>query len=662
MAGPGVRTGVSTLSARKFETHQGLETAFARILIVEDERLIAHDLTRLLEKNGYQVAAVASSGEEALKLAGDLEPELVLMDIVLEGDMDGITAASVIRQEQDVPVIFLSAHFDQETLERAKAAGSFGYILKPIRERELYISIEMALYKHSMEHTLRESRQRQEALDQLFENFNEGILILDGDGTIQRANVGFEKLFQYSREEVQGKVIDDLIIPDGHSSRFGQIIRALSEKSLVSFETTRKRKNGELVEVSVLALPIRREGRIVSLYAIYRDISEQARLQRAMLRTQRLDSIGLLAGGLAHDFNNILAAVQGNISLAKERCAENEAACRLLVRAEQAAVRARDLTGQLLSFSKGEDPGKRPVQLGSVLNETLQLALSGSDVTGRLDVAPDLWPVSGDEGQFSQLFNNLVINARQAMSRGGMVTITARNRAVMDEQASISELKAGQYVQVLVCDNGPGMDEETMGRIFDPYFTTKSQGSGLGLASVHFIVRRYHGTITVDSRPGNGTCFTLYLPASRLPEGQPDMADMDILPGVGRILVMDDEQALQELLSEVLETLGYRAECVGTGDEAVSRYREAMEQGNRFDGVILDLTVLGGTGGREAVAELLRIDPDVRAIVSSGYLQDPAMKDYAAYGFSGRIAKPYRIDELSRVLAGSLSGIPREGP
>jgi PAS domain S-box-containing protein len=630
--------------------------ASPRILIVEDDRLTALDLERLLRKNGYRVAGHVVSGEQALKRAAELEPDLVLMDIVLDGEMDGISAASAMRREREVPVIFLSAHSDSATLERAKTAGPFGYILKPVRERELYIAMEMALYKHQMEERLRESRQRQDALEQLFENFSEGILILDRDGTILRANAGFENLFQYSKDEVEGNIVDSLIIPPGHSSRFKEIRDELEDKSLVSFETTRMRKSGEQVDVSILALPIRRDGQVVSLYAIYRDVSEQARLQRAVLRTQRLDSIGVLAGGIAHDFNNIIAAVLGNISLARLHAGDNGQVRGLLGRAEQAAVRARDLTGQLLSFSRGSDPEPTLVNLAGVLREALEFCLTGSRVVGRLDLASDLCPVYGDEGQFSQIFNNLVINAKQAMPEGGTVTVTARNRDDLDPQAVNDGLRAGRYVQIMICDTGPGIDEEAMGRIFDPYFTTKPEGSGLGLATVHFLVRRHHGMVTVDSRPGKGTCFTLYFPASGDPASQATSRDTAIMTGTGRILVMDDEKPLQELMGEILQTLGYDPECVGSGDEAVRRYREELERGARFDAVIMDLTVPGGTGGREAMAELLRIDPSVRAIVTSGSLHDQAMENYTAFGFCDRIAKPYRIEELSRTLGECLQG------
>ena len=626
----------------------------SRILIVEDERLVASDLERMLVRNGFQVAGIVSSAEMALEQVGKQKPDLVLMDIVLEGAMDGITAAGLIRADYDIPVLFLSAHSDTETLERAKVAGSSGYILKPVRERELYVSMEMALYKKDMECRLQQSEERQEALGQLFENFNEGIILVGVDGIIRRVNAGFERLFLYSKEEAEGRTVDALIIPPGQRSRFEEMFSDCSRKSLGSFETARMRKDGEVIDVSIWMLPVLRAGKAVSLYIIYRDVSEQARLQRAVLRTQRLDSIGILAGGIAHDFNNIVAAVLGNISLARTYSRENSYVSELLGRAEQAAVRARDLTGRLLDFSRGRDVEPAAMCLSDLLRETLDLALSGSNVLGRLDVEPDLYPVVGDEGHFTQIFNNLIINAKQAMPDGGSVTVTARNRDDLNPHMVESEFFPGRYVQVMVCDNGPGIDDCDLGRVFDPYFTTKETGTGLGLATVHFLVRQYNGMVTVDSHPGKGTCFTLYFPASLEEPESGDLSAGKMIAGEGRILVMDDESALLEVLTEILERLGYEAGRALNGNDAVQCYREALEQGRRYDLVIMDLTVPGGMGGREAMEELLKIDPEVLGIVSSGYSHDPVMERFMDYGFCARIAKPYRIEELSRVLTECL--------
>jgi PAS domain S-box-containing protein len=378
-----------------------------------------------------------------------------------------------------------------------------------------------------------------------------------------------------------------------------------------------------------------------------REMAERQRIEEELLKTQKLESLGILAGGIAHDFNNILTAVIGNISLVKasdsleyihQRSGEMEKAC----------FRARNLTLQLLTFAKGGQPVKKTASISELLRDCTVFALSGSDVQADFDLPEDLWPVEVDEGQISQVINNLVLNAQQAMPAGGTVKIGAKN--VKIGVNSDLSLAPGRYVQVSFIDQGCGIGPEQLSKVFDPYFTTKEVGSGLGLTSAYSIVRKHDGHIRVESDAGRGAAFHVYLPASRRkPLLQPQEEERIIL-GEGRILVLDDEAAVRAVLRRMLAKLGYEADFAANGEEAMEIFARKRASGEEFAALILDLTIPGGMGGKTVLEKLLKIDPQVKAIVSSGYSEDPIMAQFQEYGFRGVIAKPYKIAELSEIL------------
>jgi CheY-like chemotaxis protein len=384
------------------------------------------------------------------------------------------------------------------------------------------------------------------------------------------------------------------------------------------------------------------EGEYLGMRGITRDITEVKRAREEQVKTQKLESLGLLAGGIAHDFNNLLTAIVGNISLAEFQRNNPEAVTDLLKEAEDAAVQARKLTQQLLTFAKGGEPVKTVVAVGPLVRETTAFTTRGSDVMCEFSLPDDLWPVAADEGQLSQVFHNLAINAVQAMPDGGTLTIGAMNVFPLTE--------AKRYVAITVTDTGVGIPAKHLPKIFDPYYSTKHHGSGLGLATCHSIITKHGGTIKVKSTPGAGTTFTVRLPATEqaaIPEKEPPR---ELPRGSGRILVMDDERPVRKIAQAMLASLGYTVECVSNGDEAIERYRERLKEDNPFDVVILDLTVPGGKGGRETARDLLVIDPDARLIVSSGYSAEAEMADYREIGFCAILGKPYRMQELSEVL------------
>jgi CheY-like chemotaxis protein len=383
---------------------------------------------------------------------------------------------------------------------------------------------------------------------------------------------------------------------------------------------------------------------------IFRDVTEQRRIEQELLRVQKLEALGLLAGGVVHDFNNLLSAIVNNVALMKTRLNSRDEIGQRLEVLEKALWRGAELTQQLLTFAKGGAPVRKPVDVASLLRETIALALAGSAIRVDEQVPNELWYADIDAGQVGHALHNLLINAKEAMPAGGMLTAAVENVVVQDEQNPA--LSPGPYLRLTLRDSGVGIAPENLERIFDPYFTTKERGSGLGLATVHSIVKRHDGHITAQSTPGVGTTFTLYLPATGNRASSPDGPTATAMPPVtkGRVLIMDDEELIREATGALLEHLGYRYESVRDGAEALERYRAALENNDPFDVVILDLTVPGGMGGHESLAHLREIDPKVKAIVSSGYFHDPIVANFRAHGFSGVVSKPYTIDEMSETL------------
>jgi CheY-like chemotaxis protein len=371
-------------------------------------------------------------------------------------------------------------------------------------------------------------------------------------------------------------------------------------------------------------------------------------LEEELLKAQKLESLGVLAGGIAHDFNNILTAVMGNISLARMRTVPGDKLDKWLGDAEKATERAKDLTQQLLTFSKGGAPVKRIIAVERAIRDSASFALRGTAVKSLFRCAADLWPVEADEGQMVQVFNNLFINAGQAMSGAGILTIAAANVPVAAQDSLL--LTAGNYVKITVADQGTGIPAEHLRRIFDPYFTTKEHGSGLGLAVTYSVIKNHGGHIQVASECGVGTTFTVFLPASDKTVDASAPAAEVRLAGKGRVLLMDDEDIVIVVGSEMLTELGYEVTIARDGASAVALFAEARGAGKPFARVVLDLTIPGGMGGKEAIGLIRELDPTVWAIVSSGYSNDPVMAEFLGYGFNAVVSKPYKVDELGQAL------------
>lgn len=388
---------------------------------------------------------------------------------------------------------------------------------------------------------------------------------------------------------------------------------------------------------------------LIGLVLVVRDITERKRMEEEILKTQKLESLGMLSGGIAHDFNNTLAGILVNISHAKKIVNNNDMVVELLAEAENATLGARGLTQQLLTFSKGGAPIKKIVPIGRLLKESAMFVLRGSNILCDFSIPDDLWAVEIDQAQISQVIHNLIINAIQASTRGSTIRAEAQN-FIADDKTKI-RLKSGRYVRISIIDQGVGISEKNLSKIFDPFFTTKKQGSGLGLATSYSIVKKHGGLITVESTEGAGTSFAIYLPAStdKIPESK--ATEQKPVALKGKILVMDDDAIVRNSVSRLLKDLACEVEVAANGDEAVGLYAKAMESGLQFDAVILDLTVRGGMGGKEAIDRLKEMDPNVNAIVASGYSNDQVLTNFRNYGFRSVIRKPYSIETLLSALS-----------
>jgi len=527
-----------------------------------------------------------------------------------------------------------------------------GHTLQPRIFKEEAISIyqsfanqaAMAIKSAMHMHSLQASEKKVRAL---FDNTNDAILIYGLDCRLLEVNHATCERLGYSREELLALPITQLVAPP-YAPRIKERVEQLTTSGTAIFESAHRKKDGSIIPIEQSCSLIDYDTQ-TAILCVSRDISERKRLDSERLRTQKLESLGGLAGGIAHDFNNLLTGILGNLSLAKANLPETGEVTERLAETEKAALRARNLTQQLLTFAKGGAPVKTETSLDRLIQEAADFAVRGTKAVCEYDFAEDLWLAEVDTGQLGQVVHNLVINAVHAMPAGGAIRLAARNMTATKGELPLAH---GKYMQITVRDHGFGITPELLARIFDPYFTTKQTGSGLGLAVVHSIILSHAGYITVESEPGKGTLFSIYLPsAGKSPLAkQPAEAKFPLRPGQGKILIMDDEELIRNVSIAMLKQLGYEAHAAEDGEEAITRYLQAKKEGCPFDLVIMDLTVPGGMGGQEAVAHLRQLDPKIKAVVSSGYANDPIMANFREYGFCGVAPKPFGLQELSKLL------------
>jgi two-component system cell cycle sensor histidine kinase/response regulator CckA len=504
-------------------------------------------------------------------------------------------------------------------------------------------------------------QDEKERLGVTLDSIADAVVALDADQQVVLMNRSAERLCGTAFRDVRGRPAGE-VLPihcEGVANVFSVLMERVSaDRRPADLPAGAQVQASDATPLMVAgtAAPIcDRSGKVAGVVLACRDVTAQHRREAELATLERLESLGVLAGGIAHDFNNILTAILGNASLLRMEQADADTETGAMIREiESAALRAKNLTQQLLTFSKGGAPVRAASSLGTVVRESAAFALRGAQSRSEVQVAEDLWTAEVDAAQIGQVIHHLVANADHAMGGGGVVKVALANVHVTADMGL--PLTPGPYVRITVADTGVGIPAAMLGRIFDPYFTTKPKGSGLGLSTSYSIVRRHGGHISVESTEGLGSQFSVYLPAlgARAPV-ETAAARTVVRSRGGRILVMDDEDAIRRFVRRMLLAAGYEVTEAADGGQAVQLYQEAMTAGQPFDAAILDLTVSGGMGGRDAMTRIRSMDPAVRALVSSGYSTDAAMGDYRAWGFSAVVAKPYQAEELLSKLEDVLS-------
>jgi PAS domain S-box-containing protein len=594
-------------------------------------------------------ATVALLGYEEKELIG--KPFSMILD---GGDATGEAIIGAVRSKG----VISSLETKYLTKDGIKVSMLFSGSAMSVKNRTngiLCVARDITEFKKAEEAIAAEK----ERLAVTLRSIGDAVIVTDIEGSITLMNKVAEELTGWTGDVCIGKPLSEIFIILNENTRercenpvdkvrsTGLIVGLANHSVLI-------RKDGTEMIIADSAAPIRdMESKIIGFVLVFRDITVQCKTDAELQKMQKLESLGILAGGLAHDFNNLLTGIIGNVGLAKMQVGKEHKAYDHLTKAEGATERAASLTQQLLTFAKGGEPIKRKTDIAAVVKESVGFALHGSQVRCEYMIPAELWNTEVDSGQMAQVFNNLIINALHAMPYGGTVHISFENISLAEDQ--IPTLTYGDYVKIEFRDEGTGIAEEHLSRIFDPYFTTKKQGSGLGLATVFSIINRHGGYITVESTVGRGTTFYIYLPATRdtSHDGYQEIGRVSL--GQGRILVMDDEAIVRETAGAILAALGYEVAFTDDGTKLIKLYKRAIDEKRPFNIVIMDLTIPGGMGGKETVKRLLEIDADAKVIVSSGYSTDPIMSNYKEYGFKGVITKPYNIAQVSKAISRVLA-------
>ena len=539
----------------------------------------------------------------------------------------------------------MSANFSPSFSEDGSVSGVIG-IFEDITDR---VRAEKSL------------KELEERFRLAFHTSPDSIAIAKMDGTFVEINEGFTELTGYTRDDTIGKSSLDIKIWDIPEDR-EIVIERLKKDGFIRNLESRFRLKDNSQKIALMSANIIMLQGTPHILSVTKDITKLRETERAhqalqlhISQTQKLESIGVLAGGIAHNFNNLLVSILGNIDLALADLASKDIP-RLLSEAKRASLKAQGLTQQLLTFSEGGQPIKNEASIRHIIEDAAGMVLRESNVTCEYSMQEDLCKVEVDSRQISQVVQNIVMNAKEAMPNGGKILITCGNHS--NDRYQIVSLPRGEYVKISIKDNGIGIPKNYIGNIFDPYFSTKQQGSGLGLSLSYSIVAKHGGRIFAESRQGEGTIFTFYLPAL----GQKEQIGETLAPRKKdnvqyRILVMDDEEIVRDVVKGMLEHLGHHTICAADGEQAVEKYKRAKNSDAPIDLIIMDLTIPRGMGGKEAVKEILAINPEAKVLVSSGYSTDPIMANYREYGFSGAMAKPYQLEDLMKIIDQILGAV-----
>jgi PAS domain S-box-containing protein len=510
--------------------------------------------------------------------------------------------------------------------------------------------VELEMQNEELQKTRVEMEAGLEKFSDLYDFAPVGFLTLDREGTIREANLTSASLLGIERSRLLNRRLGFYVSAPDLPAFNSFLTRVFETKARQFCEVTLLKEGKPTVTVRIEAAVA---GSGQECRAVLDDITEHKRAEEDRLILNKLESTGILAAGIAHDFNNLLTMILLNLELAQTLIPPGEELAHHLEQAKQAGLLATGLTQQLVTFAAGGAPVRKLTRLSDLIQDSVRLAASGSRLRCDFSLAEDLWPAEVDAGQIGQVIRNLVLNAREAKPTGGVISVRAEN--VVLRPSENPSLPPGDYVRVSVTDWGGGISKEVLPKIFDPYFSTKQRGTqkgmGLGLSICHTVIQKHGGAIAVESEPGVGTTFRLHLPASRklLPKEKASVP-AGVL-GKRKILVMDDEEVVRKLVRRLLQQMGHEVELAEDGQSAVAAYESAKDQGHPFDAAILDLTIRDGVGGQETIRELLKIEPAVKAIVVSGYANDPALLEPERYGFKGVLRKPFDRHNLRTVLA-----------
>lgn len=642
-----------------------IEQQKLNVLLVDDEIRITELLAYALRKEPYEITT-ALSGRLALELMANQQIDILVTDIRMP-EMDGLELSRQVRETYPrIQIIIISAHGDVNSVVEALKMGAVDFLQKPVDPKVLQLSLNSSSEKlhlrRELDNAHQELAQEKELLSVTLNSIGDGVIATDLDGNVTMLNKISVELTGWSLSDAVGKPLTEVFHIINEKTRAicenpvekvlatGRIIGLANHTALIS-------KDGTERSIADSAAPIRnRASEVIGTVLVFRDVTMENRVNADLAKTKKLESIGILAGGIAHDFNNILTGIMGNINLARSGIEPGHEVHNLLESAESASKRASKLTHQLLTFSKGGEPIVEVASIYNIVRESADFTLTGSGIACRINQDASLWAAVIDKGQIDQVIQNIVLNARQAMPEGGTIDILCENFIKEEDEHEEIPIAAGDYVRLVISDEGVGIHPTLVEKIFDPYFSTKQEGSGLGMAVTLAVINKHKGHIECDSTPGTGTTFTIYLPAVRktISDRSHVFAEHK---GNGRIMIMDDEEMIRTLTASMLKSCGYEVVHAKNGEEALDLYKEAMTDAQPIDVVIMDLTIPGGLGGQETINKLKEIDPNVTAIVSSGYSNDPVMANFKEYGFKGCLTKPYLMgaltDAVSKVMLDS---------
>jgi len=629
-----------------------------KVLVTDDEAYIATQIEERLTSMGYDVVGVASSGEEAIDMSRTFVPDLVLMDIVMPGKLNGIGAARIIKDELDIPVIFLTAYTEDQLIDEAKNAEPFGYIVKPLQEREIKAAIEIAIHKKDVDRQLHESEKKYRLLVS-----NIPCVVFTGykDFSVDFIDDKVEELTGYSSEDFNSRKLkwSDIVIEDDIQKIVEDFTNALKGDKKYSRKYRIKSKEGEILwiwEKGQITCDDQRE--ILFVSGVFSDIThhirveeEKRRLEDKLHQARKMESIGILAGGIAHDFNNLLMGIQGNASLTLLDMDSTYPGYERLKNIEQYTQNGAELTGQLLGFARGGKYEVKPTDMNELIKKSSSMfGRTRKEIKIYRKYQEDIWTVEVDQGQIEQTLLNLYVNASQAMPGGGNLYLQTENITLDENYVKPYDLEPGRYVKISLTDSGVGMDEETKDRIFDPFFTTKEMGSGkgigLGLASVYGIITNHGGIINVQSKKGEGATFNIYLPASESEIITEKKLPEKFLRGTETVLFVDDEKFIISISEDILKKLGYTVLIARNGKEAIEIYKEKQDD---IDMVLLDM-IMPEMGGGETYDILKKINPDIKVLLSSGYSIEGQATEILERGCDGFIQKPFKIEHLSQIM------------